>query len=210
LDGAATLIDPTDSAAFSAAGAAVSHVVDSIAFQEDEILIDTITIRILNTILDGTYDKTQDIAFTTMCRDLLSITWAVADDAVTAVPAVSDFSGKQAMTLQIVADSASGLNLAARNGLSFTIVLRDALGREAKVVTAPGQNALSTYPGQVHHTELSPDFVISYFAPTTPLGMLSIPLSYFGGVDLTQITEMELLFDQTPSGALYIAAWQLQ
>ena len=109
----------------------------------------------------------------------------------------------------MIPDSASELNSLSQPVL-FTIVLKDSKGNEARLTTAPNQNVLSCYPGKLSRTVLSEDFVIEYWTPTTPLGMLNIPLSYFASVDLTAIQSIELIFDGNDKCAIFISAWELQ
>ena len=38
--------------------------------------------------------------------------------------------------------------------------------------------------------------------------MIHIPLAAFSDVDLANIAEVALVFDQTPKGALFVADWE--
>ena len=209
LKGTTDLIDAASAGGFAAVGAQVRHVSDSVFFQQDEVLLNTVTTSILQTIVDGTRDKEADIEYVAFDRDLIRIEWEREGASVSVTPAISDFSQKKAMTLSLVVDAASELN---RPGapLPLTVTLRDAAGNEIGVAAAPDQNALRRYPGEVRKTQLTDDFAVAYYEPTTPLGMWVIPLSLFEGMDTSSVQSMELSFGESGSGALYLAAWQLQ
>ena len=44
-----------------------------------------------------------------------------------------------------------------------------------------------------------------FFTGLVPLTTIRLPLSAFDEIDLSDIAEVALLFDQTPSGALFLA-----
>ena len=204
------LIETDTADELSSETASIRHAVDAMFFKDDEVLVNTVTTNILKTILDGTRDKeAETLEYVPFNRNLISIEWTKKDSLVSVTPLVSDFSGKDAMSIRLIPDSASDLN-AAGQALSFTLILRDADGGVAKVTTAANQNALRPYPGELKETILTEDFSIKYWEPTTPLGMLHIPLSCFEALDMSAIVSMELLFDNSESGALFIASWQLQ
>jgi len=198
LNSAASLIDAGTSDAFSSETAVIKHVVDSWFFMEDDILIDTVTISLLD-------ENSNQIELN---RNLIGIEWESKDSAVKIVPLDADFSRKSALSIQIVPDSSSALNQA-DEALRFTIMLRDTNGNTASVITAARQNALSCYPGELVRIE-DPDFIIEFWDPRTPLGMLSIPLALFEGVNLGEIESVELIFDQTVSGAVFIGGIEVQ
>ena len=204
------LIDAMSTNGFSSDTSAVTSVVDSVFFNEDGVLINTVTTSILDTILDGTRDKNAEtLNYVSVPRSLISVEWTQPDSAVTILPNTSDFSGKNTLTIQIIPDSASELNNP-EQALNFTIALRDADGNTAMVKTAEEQNALRCYPGELRSLDLTDDFKIEYWEPATPLGMLSIPLSLFEAVNLSSIEAIDLVFDHGESGAVYIASIQLQ
>lgn len=198
LADASGLIDSGTSADFSSDAASVKHVVDYWFFEEDEVLIDTVTIGLID----------EDLNVINLNRDLISIEWENGNSSVKITPLVSDFSGKTALCLHMVPDSASSLNNT-DEALRFTIVLRDTDGNFASVVAAANQNVLSCYPGALEATELT-DSTIEYWQPPTPLGMLNLPLTLFKGINLASIDAVELHFDRTDSGAVFIEAIELQ
>jgi len=198
LNHAVSLIDAGTADAFSSDTARVKHVVDSWFFKEDEVLIDTVTIGVLD----------ENLNPVNLNRNLISIEWESRNSTVKMIPLAFDFSGKNALSIHIVPDSASALNQTGEV-LRFTIMLRDTNGTTASVVTAAGQNVLSCYPGALGKTELT-DATMEYWHPSTPLGTLNIPLTLFEGINLAAIESVELLFDQTGSGAIFIDAIEVQ
>ena len=210
LSGPVNLIDAGTAAGFSSESAHIRHAVDSVIFREDELLVNTVTTSVLKTILDGTRDKeAETLEYVPLNRNLIGIEWNQKGALVSVTPLVSDFSGKTAMSIRMIPDSASELNVPGQ-ALSFTVILRDTEGGVARVTTAANQNVLSPYPGELRETVLTENFSIKYWEPATPLGMLHIPLSYFEAVDIRVIQSMELLLDGSESGAILIASWQLQ
>jgi len=198
ISNTASLIDAGTADDFSSETAVVKHVVDSWFFKEDDILIDTVTIGLLD-------ENSNQI---NLNRNLVSIEWDNEDSAVKIIPLVSDFSRKSALSIHIVPDSASVLNKD-DEAMRFTIMLRDTNGNTASVITAADQNVLSCYPGELGRTELT-DSTIEYWNPPTPLGTLNIPLTLFEGVNLAKIESVELIFDQTVSGAVFIDGIEVQ
>jgi hypothetical protein len=47
-----------------------------------------------------------------------------------------------------------------------------------------------------------------YFTGQVPMHMIHIPLAAYSDVDLANIAEVALVFDQTPKGALFVADWE--
>jgi len=198
FNSAISLTDMTAAGNFSSDTAVVKHVVDSWFFKEDHILIDTVTIGLID----------ENLNQINLNRDLISIEWDNMDSIVNIIPLKSDFNGKNALSIHLVLDSASALNRT-DEALQFTIILRDTEGNAASVVTAAGQNILSCYPGRLVKTQLT-DSILEYWQPATPLGTLNIPLSLFEGVNLTAIKSIELLFDQNDSGSIFIGGIEVQ
>ena len=198
FNSAISLTDMTAAGNFSSDTAVVKHVVDSWFFKEDHILIDTVTIGLID----------ENLNQINLNRDLISIEWDNMDSIVNIIPLKSDFNGKNALSIHLVLDSASALNRT-DEALQFTIILRDTEGNAASVVTAAGQNILSCYPGRLVKTQLT-DSILEYWQPATPLSTLNIPLSLFEGVNLTAIKSIELLFDQNDSGSIFIGGIEVQ
>lgn len=119
-----------------------------------------------------------------------------------ALPAgAGDLSGFGALSLRAAVDPASPLN-AAGSPQAFTVRLTDRSGNSAAVPTRPGEPALSFPPGLMQDDS---SLETGFFTGLVPLTTIRLPLSDFAGVDLSQVGEIALIFDQTPSGALFLA-----
>ena len=210
MDGSLDLIKPDSTATFTALGASVRHAVDSVFYNSDELLVNTATTSILKTILDGSFDKEDDsFEYQAFNRDLIVIEWTNNNSSVKITPSIKDFSASHSLTMHIIPDSASELNKPGE-ALRFSILLRDSNGNSATITCAPGQMALTPYAGKHEKTVISDDFIIEYWSPTTPMGMLNIPLGSFNGVDLSSIESIELVFDHSLSGSLLLGGMKLQ
>lgn len=111
-----------------------------------------------------------------------------------------DLSGYTTLSLRVAVDPLSPLNPAASEQ-AFTLQLTDRAGNRAAVSTRPGEPALAFPAGLVQKDDFSGEF----FTGPVPLTTIRWTLSDFDGVDLADIGEMALLFDQTPSGSLFLA-----
>lgn len=84
---------------------------------------------------------------------------------------------------------------------SFSLRLTDGAGRSATEVIAPSAPALQFPPG-----ESVPDPTFdALFSGLVHLTAIRQSLAAFDGVDLTDVAEIALVFDQTPSGTLFVA-----
>jgi hypothetical protein len=118
-----------------------------------------------------------------------------------AVPAgAGDLSGYAALSLRAAVDPVSALNTDTKPQ-AFTVRLTDGRGNGAHVSTRPDEPALRFPPGFVEPLDGS-DGV--FFTGVVPLTTIRLALSDFVGVDLTDIREVSLVFDRTPSGTLFI------
>jgi hypothetical protein len=84
---------------------------------------------------------------------------------------------------------------------SFSVQLTDSKGATAVVQTRPTEPALVFPTGMVEEDDI---FEGGLFTGRVPMTTIRLPLSDFDGVDLTQISEVALLFDQTPTGSLFM------
>lgn len=116
------------------------------------------------------------------------------------LPEASDLSGYAAISLRAAVDPLSPLN-AAGAPQAFSLKLTDGAGGTAVVPTHPNEPAIRFPPGEVEEDEV---FDEGIFTGRVPLTTIRLPLSAFLGVDLSQIVEVTLLFDQTPSGSLFM------
>lgn len=172
-------------------GASAAAVTDAWYFKNDEVLIDTITGG------DGPYSK----------RRLLEVQWTQAGAKVVLKPLTTDFSNHDALALTLVPDSASSLQQG-QTHQSFSVKLTDSAGNATSLSLPDTLNALALTPGEIGKTDLG-DLVLSYWSVRTSLSTVWIPLAAFKNVDLAQIDTVELLFDSSEAGALYIESVEL-
>ena len=105
------------------------------------------------------------------------------------------------LTLRAAVDPLSELN-APGEPQSFSLRLTDGRGATASVVVGPDEPALQFVTGGFTEDEFfSPGLLDAVIHLTT----VRIPLASFTGVDLSDIDEVALVFDQTPSGTLFMA-----
>jgi hypothetical protein len=116
-----------------------------------------------------------------------------------------DLSGYGALSLRAAVNPLSELN-AASSSQAFTVQFTDRLGNTAAVQTRPDEPALRFPPGYKQENEF---FEGGLFSGRVPLTTIRVRLRDFRGVDLTQISEIALLFEQTPSGSLFIGDVEL-
>ncbi|MCL4857850.1 MAG: hypothetical protein KJZ93_00520, partial [Caldilineaceae bacterium] len=83
----------------------------------------------------------------------------------------------------------------------FSIQLTDGAGNRANAPTRPDEPALQFPAGVVEKSEF---FEGGLFTGRVPLTTIRLPLSAFEGVDLATIVEIALVFDQAPSGSLFL------
>lgn len=111
-----------------------------------------------------------------------------------------DLSGYTTLSLRAAVDPASPLN-AAGSPQAFSVQLTDRAGHRATVQTQPGEPALGFPPGTMQD---DPNLPTGFFTGLVPLTTLRLALGDFAGVDLANIGEIALLFNQTPSGSLFV------
>ncbi|MBE2183526.1 MAG: hypothetical protein IAE89_08890 [Anaerolineae bacterium] len=116
------------------------------------------------------------------------------------LPDGRDLSAYSVVSLRAALDPLSELNPPGASQ-SFSIQLTDALGNTATVPTRSDEPALVFPPGEAQDDVFFGDL----FTGRVPLTTIRLSLSAFSGIDLTDIREITLLFDQAGSGALFIA-----
>ena len=77
----------------------------------------------------------------------------------------------------------------------------DEQGNSAAVTTRADEPALRFPPG---NEEKNDSFEGGLFTGRVPMTTIRMPLGDFSGVDLSTIREVTLLFDQAPSGSLFL------
>jgi len=121
------------------------------------------------------------------------------------LPEGMDLSQFSAISLRAAVDPLSSLNKA-DTYQAFTIELVDKEGNTASMHTRVDEPALRFPDG---YKEKNDTFDGGWFTGRVPLTTIRLPLSDFAGVDLTAIREINILFDQTPSGSLFISDLEL-
>jgi hypothetical protein len=111
-----------------------------------------------------------------------------------------DLSGYATLSLRAAVDPASPLN-APGQPQAFSVQLTDRAGNRAAVQTRPDEPALAFPPGEMQGVSATET---GFFTGLTPLTTIRMLLDGFEGVDLSDVAEVALIFDQTPSGALFV------
>ena len=115
-----------------------------------------------------------------------------------------DLSRFTTLSLRAAVDPLSPLNAAGATQ-RLTLRLTDGTGQVAAVTTRPDEPALAFPPGAVTED--------GFFGPTytslLPLSTLRVPLADFGGIDLADVAEIALIFDQSLSGSLFLGDLEL-
>jgi hypothetical protein len=110
-----------------------------------------------------------------------------------------DLSDYTTLSLRAAVDPLSPLN-APGAAQSFSIRLTDGAGNTAAVQTRADEPALQFPIGTVQEDE----FFGQTFTGRAPMTTIRLPLDGFEGVDLTDVAEIALVFDQSPSGTLFM------
>jgi hypothetical protein len=117
------------------------------------------------------------------------------------LPDASDLSRFSSIGLRAALDPLSPLNKAGANQ-TFTIQLIDQQGNTASVHTRADEPALQFPEGNKEESDI---FEGGWFTGRVPMTSIRMPLSDFTEVNLAAIQEIALLFDQSPSGSLFIS-----
>ncbi len=112
-----------------------------------------------------------------------------------------EVSSHTALTLRAAVDPLSELN-AVDEPQSFSVRLTDAHGATATVVIGPDEPALQYMTGEFREDEMFPPGLLDAIVHMTTV---RVPLVSFAGVDLSDVDEVALVFDQTASGTLFVA-----
>lgn len=129
------------------------------------------------------------------------VSWSQAGGAWRfALPKDLDATAFAVLSLRATVDPLSPLN-AMGDPQAFTLRLTDADGKIAAVTTRPDEPALQFPAGETK----ADTFFGQLFTGRAPMTDLRVPLSQFAGVNLKTVREVALVFDQTPSGALFVA-----
>ena len=105
-----------------------------------------------------------------------------------------------AISLRAAIEPISALNPTGK-GQAFTVLLTDGTGKTAAVHTRPDEPALQFPVGEIETDQV---FEGGLFSGRVPLTTIRLPMQDFKGVDMSNIREMALVFDQTPGGSLFM------
>jgi hypothetical protein len=114
-------------------------------------------------------------------------------------PGKGDLSHAAAITLRAAVDPLSKLN-AQGKPQAFSIRVTDGAGETATATTRADEPALRFPIGEVVEDKTFGDM----FTGRLPLTTVRILMSDLQGVDQTDIREIALVFDQTPTGSLFM------
>ena len=115
-----------------------------------------------------------------------------------------DLSGYTTVSLRAAVDPLSPLNTSGEPQ-ALSIRLTDGAGNTAAVATRPDEPALAFPAGVAREDE----FFGEVFSSLVPLTTIRLPLDGFAGVDLSDVTEIAILFDRTASGNLFLGDLEL-
>ena len=113
-------------------------------------------------------------------------------------PGAGDFSHAAAISLRAAVDPLSPLNTQGAPQ-AFSVVLTDRAGKTATLRTRLTDPALQYPVGQAEKDATFGELWIG----RVPLTTIRLPLRGISGVNLADIAEIALVFDQTPSGRLF-------
>ena len=138
---------------------------------------------------------------------MMVVSWEQPDSALRlALPeGAGDLSDFTTISVRTAVDPTSLLN-ASGSYQGFSVRLTDSSGATAIVETRSTEPALVFPTGIVEEDDI---FKGGLFTGRVPMTTIRLLLSDFEGVDLTQINEVALLFDQTPSGSLFMGDMEL-
>lgn len=115
--------------------------------------------------------------------------------------AAANLSGYASISLRVAVDPLAANN-AAGAPQAFALQLTDGSGATATVAAPADAPELAFPQGEVRGDDF---FEGGAFSAVVPLTTLRLPLRDFAGVNLTDVRELALLFDATPSGTLFVA-----
>ncbi len=121
------------------------------------------------------------------------------------LPAGSDISDYASVSLRAALDPLSPLNQPGATQ-AFSIQITDSQGKTATVQTQSDEPALRFPEGYLEENDT---FEGGWFTGRVPLTSIRVPLREFKGVDLSDVREIGLVFDQNPSGSLFISDMEL-
>lgn len=135
-----------------------------------------------------------------MQYDLTRIRWEKSGSTVT-IPVSADLRQASYLQMDLAQDSVDERNR--QQDQSMSVTLRDAKGQESTMKIAAGTSALTWQEGTVESIPVIGEDSFLQYSTFTPLGSVRLNPEDFNGVDLGQITQIVLTFDQ-PSGSIML------
>ena len=151
----------------------------------------------------STLDHTADsfrIPGSFLQYDLTRVRWEKAGASVS-IPVTADL--QQASYLQIDLAQDSGDERNRQQDQSMIVTLQDKSGQKASVQVPAGTPALTWQEGTVESLPAAGQDTFLQYSTFTPLGTIRLNPEDFDGVNLSQITQVTLTFDQ-PSGSIML------
>jgi hypothetical protein len=121
------------------------------------------------------------------------------------IPEGSNLSQFSTISLRAALDPLSPLNKAGAAQV-FTIQMVDSNGNSSTVHTRSDEPALQFPHGEIEENDT---FEGGWFTGRVPLTSIRIPFNDFVGVNFTEVRQIIILFDQTPSGSLFMSDLEL-
>jgi len=137
---------------------------------------------------------------------MLVASWSQSGAALRfSLPEGSNLSQFSSISLRAALDPLSPLNKAGAPQV-FTIQLVDSQGNSASVHTRADEPALQFPLGVIEENDT---FQGGWFTGRVPLTSIRIPFNDFVGANFAEVREINILFDQTPSGSLFMSDLEL-
>ena len=129
------------------------------------------------------------------------VTWTGPSELRFELPVgARDLSGYTTLSLRAALDPLSELNATGAQQ-RFSVRLTDGSGDMAVIIAGPGEPALQYPVGEFTESEFFPPGILDTVVHMTAV---RLQLGSFAGVDLSDVAEIALWFDQTPSGTLFV------
>lgn len=134
-------------------------------------------------------------------KKLLNLRWE-SDNASITIPIDKDLSNKKALIINLALDPSDELNDPNKK-LKVNVTLKDKEGNVVKVKINDDVKALSYVEGKLDFTEIF-EYKHYFWDSFTPLSMIRVPLELFENIDMKEVDELSLSFDESDSGAVMI------
>ncbi|MGL6104511.1 hypothetical protein [Romboutsia sp.] len=140
--------------------------------------------------------------------DLLSVSWKTINSQISFDPNITDFSSYKNINMNVLIDGSSELNEVGKSQ-GLTIELVDNKNSAVKVIV-PTDSNLITYPlGKLDSLDLGDGKVLKYWNTLTPIRQVTVPLSMFEEINLSNIKSVNIIFDQKSSGNLVFESFNI-